>query len=204
MQIYQPKEGYCYNSDTLFLYDFVLKSLKPKKQVLEVGSGSGVLGLLCAREVEMNLAMIEKNPKMLELCQHNLRVNKIRANLIGGDFLEYDFLDLKFDYILSNPPFYHNGVIRSKNSDICLARYEENLPFSAMVKKINTLLNRKGNLFFAMIAGKVLRFLVYYLNLKLDPLWCAMCILERVRKQHCYFVEQKRILKVRCESCLLF
>ena len=91
MQIYQPKEGYCYNSDTLFLYDFALKSLKPKKQVLEVGSGSGVLGLLCAREVEMNLAMIEKNPKMLELCQHNLRVNKIRANLIGGDFLEYDF-----------------------------------------------------------------------------------------------------------------
>ena len=91
MQIYQPKEGYCYNSDTLFLYDFALKSLKPKKQVLEVGSGSGVLGLLCAREVEMDLAMIEKNPKMLELCQHNLRVNKIRANLIGGDFLEYDF-----------------------------------------------------------------------------------------------------------------
>lgn len=91
MQIYQPKDGYCYNSDTLFLYDFALKYFKPKKQVLEVGSGSGVLGLLCAKEVEMDLTMIEKNPKMLELCQHNLRINGVEAKLMGGDFLEYNF-----------------------------------------------------------------------------------------------------------------
>lgn len=170
MQIYQPKEGYCYNSDTLFLYDFALKSLKPKKQVLEVGSGSGVLGLLCAREVEMDLAMIEKNPKMLELCQHNLRVNKIRANLIGGDFLEYDFLDLKFDYILSNPPFYHNGVIRSKNSDICLARYEENLPFSAMVKKINTLLKPQGEFIFCYDSRESFKVFGILFEFKIRPI----------------------------------
>ncbi|KPH54387.1 tRNA1(Val) (adenine(37)-N6)-methyltransferase [Helicobacter pullorum] len=148
MQIYQPKDGYCYNSDTLFLYDFALNFLKKHQKILEVGSGSGVLGMLCARDVEIDLMMIEKNPKMWELCQQNLRVNKIKAELLSGDFLQYDFLDLKFDCILSNPPFYHNGVIKSVNNDICMARYEENLPFEAMVQKINILLKPQGEFIF--------------------------------------------------------
>ncbi len=170
MQIYQPKDGYCYNSDSLFLYDFALKFLKPKKQVLEVGAGSGVLGMLCAREVEMDLSMIEKNPKMLELCKHNLRINAIEAKLLGGDFLDYDFLDLKFDFILSNPPFYRNGVIPSENQDIRLARYEENLPFDLMIKKINSLLKPQGELIFCYDCRESFKVFGILFEFKIRPL----------------------------------
>ena len=45
MNLFQPKNGYCYNSDTMFLYDFTTK-FNIKGDVLDVGGGCGVLGLL--------------------------------------------------------------------------------------------------------------------------------------------------------------
>ncbi len=148
LQIYQPKNGYCYNSDTLFLYAFMLPFIKPRQEVLEVGAGSGILSLLCARDREVKLHIIEKNATMMEFCRNNLRINKVCANVISGDFLMYDFLNLRFDRIISNPPFYHSGVIKSAKKTIYEARYEENLPFELMVKKIDSILKPKGEFIF--------------------------------------------------------
>ena len=72
MQIYQPKDGYCYNSDPLFLYDFALNFLKKQQKILEVGSESGVLGQMCSRDGEIDFMMIGKNPIMWELFQLNV------------------------------------------------------------------------------------------------------------------------------------
>ena len=46
MQIYQLKEGYCYNSDTLFLYHFAMPFLKKHHAVLEVGAGCAIFRLI--------------------------------------------------------------------------------------------------------------------------------------------------------------
>ncbi|TLD85364.1 SAM-dependent methyltransferase [Helicobacter sp. MIT 11-5569] len=160
MQIYQPKNGYCYNSDTLFLHNFAMPFLKKHHITLEVGSGCGILGMLCARDLPIHLTMIEKNPKIAELCAHNLRINNLQANLICEDFLHFDFktLDSKqvaFDVILSNPPFYHNGVIKSENAEISSARYAENLPFIDFVKKVNSLLKPQGEFIFCYDAKAI-------------------------------------------------
>ncbi|MDE5591369.1 MAG: methyltransferase [Helicobacter sp.] len=170
MQIYQPKNGYCYNSDTLFLYDFARKSLKSKQEVLEIGTGTGVLGLLCAREIPLKLHLIEKNPTMIELCRHNLRINGVLANLIEADFLEYDFANQKFDSILSNPPFYHDGVLKSSNDDIFQARYEENLPFEEMIKKINFLLKPQGEFIFCYSTQAVYKLFYWLMTYKIRPI----------------------------------
>ena len=54
MVLYQPKNGYCYNSDTHFLFNFICINLKKFKniqgEILDIGSGSGILGLLISRE----------------------------------------------------------------------------------------------------------------------------------------------------------
>ncbi|WP_297814150.1 methyltransferase [uncultured Helicobacter sp.] len=198
MQIYQPKNGYCYNSDTLFLYDFALPFLKPNYHLLEVGAGCGILGLLCARDSKCKLTMIEKNPKMAELCAHNLRINQTQAHLICADFLKHDFSSLNtesklaqehskklskvsFDTILSNPPFYHDGVIKSENSDIFTARYAENLPFLDFVCKVNALLKPQGELIFCYDA-KAIFHLFNALNLyKIRPI-CLRFVYPKVDK----------------------
>ncbi|MBX7490321.1 tRNA1(Val) (adenine(37)-N6)-methyltransferase [Helicobacter turcicus] len=184
MQIYQPKDGYCYNSDTLFLHHFAMPFLKKRYALLEVGAGCGVLGMLCARDLSLNLTMIEKNPKMAELCAHNLRINRICAELICADFLTFDFIKSKtniFDVILSNPPFYHNGVIKSQNSDIFSARYAENLPFFDFVKKVNSLLKPEGEFIFCYDAKAIFSLFSTLYTFKIPPI-CVRFVHPKVEK----------------------
>ena len=48
LELYQLENGYRYNSDTLFLYDFIADKIRGES--LAVGCGCGVLGLLVARD----------------------------------------------------------------------------------------------------------------------------------------------------------
>ncbi len=109
MLLYQPESGYCYNSDSMFLYDFISK-FNPKGRVLDVGAGSGVVGLLVARDFpKVTLESVEKQEAFVQYATQNARVNKITCKIHHSDLLE--FHDEKgFEYIVSNPPFYHDGV----------------------------------------------------------------------------------------------
>ncbi|MDD6055889.1 MAG: methyltransferase [Helicobacteraceae bacterium] len=176
MQIYQPKDGYCYNSDTLFLWDFALPFLKKHKSVLEIGAGCGILSLLCGREIPLKLNLIEKNPQMVELCKQNLRINNISATLIEGDFLDSNILDSnrvesKFDFILSNPPFYNDGVIKSKKDSFYYARYALNLPFYELVKKANSLLAPQGEFIFCYDAKAISSVFSTLYSFKIPPIF---------------------------------
>ena len=77
MLLYQPQEGYCYNSDSVFLSDFI-NSFKPKGKVLDVGAGCGIVGLLVARQnPKIELEAVEKQDIFVEYATINARVNKI-------------------------------------------------------------------------------------------------------------------------------
>ncbi|KIM10952.1 MAG: hypothetical protein KU37_07505 [Sulfuricurvum sp. PC08-66] len=146
MDIYQPQEGYCFNSDTLFLYSFIAR-FAPKGSVLEVGSGSGVLGLLLKRDFPIELLQIEKAPEFIPYARQNLHANGIDATLIEGDFLTHAF-DKAFDFIVSNPPFYHEGVVQSTHALRNSARYEHHLPLGNFVARASKLLAPRGRLLF--------------------------------------------------------
>ncbi|WP_024787937.1 MULTISPECIES: tRNA1(Val) (adenine(37)-N6)-methyltransferase [unclassified Lebetimonas] len=153
MILYQPKNGYCYNSDTMFLYDFITK-FNIKGDVLEVGGGCGVLGLLIKRDFpEINLTVIEKQKIMSKLIVKNLKVNNLKADIVNDDFLKFEF-DKKFDYIISNPPFY-KGTLKSENEIIKIARYEEFLPMKDFFKKVNALLKERGEFIFCYDAKRI-------------------------------------------------
>ncbi|MEA3315773.1 MAG: methyltransferase [Campylobacterota bacterium] len=150
--LYQPNNGYCYNSDTHFLYNFIIQNLLKfkniKGELLDIGSGSGVLGLMIARDFEkLNLNQSEIQPIFQFLSQKNSEVNKINNNLYKGNFLEYNF-DKEFEYIVSNPPFYNSDVIKSEKENIKIARYNDDLPLNSFISKISKLLKSNGKLFF--------------------------------------------------------
>ncbi len=147
MQLYQPESGYCYNSDSLFLYDFIDK-LQPKGKVLEVGPGCGVIGLLVARDNHrVSLEAIEKQEAFVQYAQKNAEVNKIEYKITQGDFLEYT-PDKEYEYIISNPPFYHEGVSKSENVMRHTARYNIHLPLEPFFKKVDALLKPQGHFVF--------------------------------------------------------
>lgn len=147
LRLYQLEDGYCYNSDSLFLYDFATLFLKNNTQILDIGSGSGILGLLCARDYSIQLNAIEADPLQAFLSQKNAISNKLHANVICGDFLHTSFTQ-KFQTIISNPPFYREGILDSKNNRIKTARNAKFLPFELLCKKVKQILHPKGHFIF--------------------------------------------------------
>lgn len=152
MVLYQPNNGYCYNSDTHFLYNFIVQNLYKFKnvhgEVLDIGSGSGILGLLVSREYEkLNLNQCEIQKSFQELSQINARCNKLDANIYKGSFLDLEF-DKQFDMCVSNPPFYHSDVIKSENENLKIARYNDSLPLRAFIQKVSKVLKSNGKFFF--------------------------------------------------------
>jgi len=147
MLLYQPESGYCYNSDSIFLYDFI-NSFKPKGRVLDVGAGCGIVGLLVARDNQkVELEAVEMQDEFVYYATTNARVNSIDYKLHIGDFLDFDTND-KYDYIISNPPFYHDGANKSKNKMLSIARYNSNLPMGSFFKKVSQLLKPHSHFIF--------------------------------------------------------
>ena len=150
--LYQPINGYCYNSDTHFLYSFIVENFKKYKNIkgelLDIGSGSGILGLLVAKEFnKLSLNQCEIQEMLQFFSLKNAQTNKIDSNLYKGSFSHIEF-DKKFDICVSNPPFYHCDVIKSENESLKIARYNDSLPLEIFIKRAASILNSEGKFFF--------------------------------------------------------
>ena len=147
MLLYQPESGYCYNSDSVFLYDFI-SSFEPRGRMLDVGAGCGVVGLLVARDnPKVQLEAVEKQDVFAQYAIKNAEVNTIGYIMHQGDFLDFD--DKKgYDYIISNPPFYHDGVDKSSDAMRHAARYSLHLPLMPFFKKVSRTLRPQGHFVF--------------------------------------------------------
>ncbi len=167
MLLYQPQDGYCYNSDTHFLHHFINTNLQIfkniKGELLDIGSGSGILGLLVARDnPRLNLNQCEVQEKFQELTKINSKNNKIKSKIYKGKYQDISF-DKSFDICVSNPPFYHTNVIKSENENIKIARYNDSMPLVDFISKTSKVLNQNGKFFFCYDV-KQLNDIMYLLN----------------------------------------
>ena len=161
MFLYQPTSGYCYNSDSLFLYDFI-SSFKPKGQLLDVGCGVGIISLLLTRDFPVETTLIDKQKKMLDYARHNFALNGLASKAYLDDFTTFQ-TDERYDYIISNPPFYDPSVAQSEDTHLNIARYSHHLPITSFFKRVKTFLKPKGWFIFCYDA-KQIDLLLYHLK----------------------------------------
>jgi tRNA1(Val) A37 N6-methylase TrmN6 len=151
--LYQEEDGFLFNSDSHYLYDFISK-LNPRGELLDVGCGCGILGLLIARDFQVNLTSIDIQPNNILLTKSSAKANSILCQTIIGDFLKVELAN-KFDFIISNPPYYSSSVIESKNSKLSISRYAKYLNLEEFIKKSKKLLTNRGNLVFCYDAKEI-------------------------------------------------
>ena len=198
MKNFQLKDGYRYNSDSLFLWDFARKncSFKASQSLLDVGCGCGILGLLLARDFNCALSCIDIQPQNCELAQMNAQANGIKASIICADF----FKDWEsgnsvensagnsagnfgipsqscqrnqiFERIICNPPFYDFGG-ENKNAHKNTSRNASSFDILAFASKCSKLLAPKGELVLCYDARLIDRLLQALLKAGLKPIKLA-------------------------------
>jgi len=151
--LYQPKSGYCYNSDSIFLYDFI-SSFSPKGNLLDVGCGVGIISLLLSRDFPVFTSIIDKQESMLNYAKHNFYLNNLEVKTYLNSFQEHNTED-RYDFIVSNPPFYDASVTQSENRHLNIARYSQHLPIEDFIKRVKTFLKPKGWFIFCYDAKQI-------------------------------------------------
>ncbi|WP_086300497.1 tRNA1(Val) (adenine(37)-N6)-methyltransferase [Campylobacter devanensis] len=196
LELYQLENGYRYNSDTLFLYDFITDRIRG--EILDVGCGCGILGLLVARDSSVILKGIDINPINVQISQYNASVNGITAEFITGDFSEFKS-EIKFDFIISNPPFYHSNVIKSPNSHIAKSRYSNSLSLEQFLASCNRNLKPKGVLYFCYDAKQIRDILVLFDKFKLNLTKMKFVYPKINQNAKIVLIEAKKSSKSMCE-----
>ncbi|MBE0491938.1 MAG: methyltransferase [Sulfurospirillum sp.] len=154
LNLLQQKNGYRYNSDSLILYDFI-SSFSLKGSLLEIGSGCGIVGLLLKRDfVHIDLTQIELQADQALINEQNAQANALDTSVLVGNFLEY-VNEQKFDFIVSNPPFYTQGAKMSESSSLAMCRHQSYLPLDAMLTKISQIIKPRGSFIFCYDAKQI-------------------------------------------------
>ena len=146
--LYQPKIGYRFSLDAFLLAGFV----KPKRkdQILELGSGCGVVSLLLAyRHPKNKFIGLEIQTRLVRCFQMNIKANQMekRVFAIQGDLRRPPFRPHSFDLVLTNPPFYPVGRGRlPPHEEDKLARHEILAGLEHVAQTAQNLLKPKGRL----------------------------------------------------------
>ena len=186
MFLYQPCSGYAYNSDSIFLYDFIAQ-FKPKGRVLDVGCGVGILSLLLTRDFPIETDIIDKQEQMLNYAKHNFSLNQLKVTAYLGDFQTFQE-DKKYDFIVSNPPFYDSNVIQSKNEHLNIARYAHHLPIDGFIQKVKKLLTPRGYFIFCYDAKQIDKLLHQLREEKINP--------EQIRFVHSKIDRESKLVMI--------
>lgn len=104
----------------------------PDLQVADVGTGSGVIAISLAKHLKgCQLTGIDLSPAALEVARRNAAKHELteeRISFIEGDLLAACADDLKFDMILSNPPYVSQAEFQQLDQTV-----RENEPQAALV-----------------------------------------------------------------------
>ncbi|MEW6188372.1 MAG: tRNA1(Val) (adenine(37)-N6)-methyltransferase [Thermodesulfobacteriota bacterium] len=176
IRLIQKKNGYRFSIDALILSHFVHS--KTPSSILDLGTGSGILTLLLARNFPgARFVALELEASLADLARRNVLLNgyEKRIFVIRGDLCRLPWYLKKgcFDLVISNPPFrpLHKGRI-NPDPQKALARHEIRVTLPELLMAVAHALKAGGKWF------------VIY------PAWRLVSLLASSRK---YLLEPKKI-----------
>ena len=146
--------------ETEELVDWIIKDSKEKQNIsiLDIGTGSGCIAVTLAKKLpNAKLFALDVSAEALKLATINAETNEVEVEFIEADILDWDFGDLKFDIIVSNPPYVRElekeamsaNVLNHEPHLALFVKDDDALLFYRTITDVaNKILKPKGQLFF--------------------------------------------------------
>jgi tRNA1Val (adenine37-N6)-methyltransferase len=123
-------------------------STDPSKLGLDIGTGTGVLALMCAQKNQnLRIHALEIDPLACKDANLNFKNSPFQnqISLFNTSIQEFSKnVEKKYDLIFSNPPFYENHL-KSDNKAKNIAFHAEELSLTDLVNAVQELLSDKGD-----------------------------------------------------------
>lgn len=116
------------------------------KNILDIGTGSGVIALMLAQKSSANILAIDIDKPSADQAIENVK-NSIFSNqisIIHGDFQTFALeSSQKFDLIVTNPPYFVDSLKNTSDTK-ANARHNDLLSFNDLISGVKKLLSEKG------------------------------------------------------------
>ena len=117
------------------------------KRILDIGTGTGLIALMMAQRTHAALIdAVEIEPEAFRESLFNIEQSpwSDRMTVACCSFQQWaETTYLKYDLIVSNPPFFGNGV-KASLANRAQARHSDQLPLRELISGITRLLNKNG------------------------------------------------------------
>jgi len=158
-RIHQEKAAMKVNTDGVLLGAWT--NLEGAKTVLDIGAGTGLISLMIAQRSTAIITGIEIEKNAAEEALQNVLNSKWsdRVSIKHCSFQDFAATtENKFDVIVSNPPFFSNGV-KNTNPHLSMARHNHMLPFEDIIEGAVKLLTDNGKFSLILPAGSAREFI---------------------------------------------
>lgn len=152
-EVFQFKEFEIFQSDLVFKVNtdavLLLAALdkfqhRAPQNILEIGSGSGLIAIgLALNNKQSKITTIDLDKNAYELSVYNAHINRCSHIECIHTAYQYFSPDIKFDLVVSNPPFYKNSLksVKQRNH---YAKYTDHLNFRFLLEKSACLMENDG------------------------------------------------------------
>ena len=124
--IYQTKNGHSITTDSAFLVETISNQISQKDiSLLELGSGNGITAIMLSHfHPKWVILGIEIQKHLIELSKNNAKLSETTPTFTEADLRDFTS-SLKYDLIISNPPYYPKETGRiSPIEERAISRHE--------------------------------------------------------------------------------
>ena len=173
-KIIQKNDGFCYGIDSVLLSDFA-KNIKNNSVVLDLGTGTGILGfLLIAKTNIKKIFGIEIQNEIADMANRSIVMNDVedKFEIINCNIkdLENNLKIDSFDAIITNPPYKKMNSGKTNVNEIKLiSRHEVKAELSDFIKVSFKMLKDKGTLYMVHRAERFVDIMAEMRKNKMEP-----------------------------------
>lgn len=191
-QIIQNKKKFCFGIDAVLLSGFA--RVRQGENVIDLGTGTGILPLLLAGKYEGNhYTGLEIQKEMAEMASRSVALNGLekKISIVEGDIRRAGelFGPAKFEVVVSNPP-YMNEAHGLKNPDPtkAIARHEVLCTLEELVNEAAKLLKPGGRFYMVHRPRRLVEIITVLTSHKLEP--------KRLKMVHPYVKKEANLVLI--------
>ena len=114
--------------------------------ILDIGTGTGLIAIMLAQRTTASIVGVEIEPNAYRQAEENAANSpwKQQITMVQSSFQDYfRHSNLKFDLIVSNPPFFSNSL-KAPHDGRNLARHNDELPTEELLIGVDKMLSPDG------------------------------------------------------------
>ena len=150
LKIIQDTNGFRFGVDSVLLTEFA-RDIKKDSKIIDLGAGTGVLGILLSKKVfPSKIVGIEKQKDIAEMSERSVKLNKLQdiIEIKNIDVKDVDFPNGYFDVVVTNPPYKKLGTgVNSEKEKEQISRFETSANLDDWICKASKLLNNNSSFY---------------------------------------------------------